>query len=224
MVGEHGGNDLIDHWAARWRTRHTRHHAGNLPAPSRFLQTRAEDVASSQRERLAQSHRRSNAVKPAAHLSAVRGEPPNDGRRCIGLVWQGQFAGRTTRWQSAQSTAPDAAGWSKRRSHLGIAATRRTTTRHRKGDRLDGGHGGGTQMAALIDAPTSSSSASTPAPPISPPRWARTWVLLRQPATGAMASAGETRAWSPTMRLFRQDHARRWEPVLSQASSEALRA
>ena len=34
---------------------------------------------------------------------------------------------------------------------------------------------------------------------------------------------GDTCAWSPTMQLFRQDHARRWEPVLASVS-EALRA
>ena len=51
---------------------------------------------------------------------------------------------------------------------------------------------------------------------------ARTWVILRHAGDwryGTAAKDGERCPWSPTMRLFRQDASRRWEPVLDAVSA-----
>ena len=48
-------------------------------------------------------------------------------------------------------------------------------------------------------------------------------VACREAGDWRYGVSGETCAWSPTMQLFRQDRARRWEPVLASVS-EALRA
>ena len=78
-----------------------------------------------------------------------------------------------------------------------------------------------TRMAALIDALDIVISIDTGAAHLAAALGAKTWVLLREAGDWRYGVRGDTCAWSPTMRLFRQDRARRWEPVLA-GVSEAL--
>jgi hypothetical protein len=103
-VGQHEAM-TFDCWAALWSLPAALGITlANLPAPSRFLQTRAEDVAR-WRERLAAvAAEGQTRPSPAADSSAVRGEPVEPRALRIGLVWQGQFAGQDN--QMAERSIP----------------------------------------------------------------------------------------------------------------------
>lgn len=73
-----------------------------------------------------------------------------------------------------------------------------------------------TQMAALIDALDLVISIDTGAAHLAAALGAYTWVPLREAGDWRYGVSGAACAWSPTMRLFRQDRSRRWEPVLAQ--------
>ncbi len=190
----------FDRWAALWSLPSALGITlGNLPAPRRFLQTRAEDVA-----------------KWTSRLLAVDGGR----KKRIGIVWQGQFAGEDNQmadrslsprlmrqfveanpqhtWLSLQHGAPPLAA-----ANL-IDWTAETIEF--------------TQMAALIDALDIVISIDTGAAHLAAALGAQTWVLLRHAGDWRYGIEGDTCAWSPTMRLFRQDAARRWETVLTEVS------
>ena len=79
-----------------------------------------------------------------------------------------------------------------------------------------------TQMAALIDALDLVITIDTAAAHLAAALGAKTWVLLRHAGDWRYGISGDTCAWSPTMRLFRQDESRRWEPVF-ECVADALR-
>ncbi len=75
-----------------------------------------------------------------------------------------------------------------------------------------------TQMAALIDALDLVLTIDTGAAHLAAALGAKTWVMLRHAGDwryGTEAVNGNRCPWSPTMRLFRQDESRRWEPVFA---------
>jgi ADP-heptose:LPS heptosyltransferase len=76
-----------------------------------------------------------------------------------------------------------------------------------------------TQMAALIDALDLIITIDTGAAHLAAALGAKTWVLLREAGDWRYGVTGQTCAWSPTMRLFRQDKSRRWEPVFAQVAN-----
>jgi len=222
-VGEHEAMSF-DCWAALWSLPAALAITlANLPAPSRFLQTRAEDVTG-WRDRLA-------AVLPGARpesmsataASTVAGEPAEPRPLRIGLVWQGQFAGQDN--QMAERSVPP-------------RLIKRFVEAHPEHVWVSLQHGAPplgaanlidwtaetvefTRMAALIDALDIVISIDTGAAHLAAALGAKTWVLLREAGDWRYGVRCDTCAWSPTMRLFRQDRARRWEPVLA-GVSEAL--
>jgi ADP-heptose:LPS heptosyltransferase len=79
-----------------------------------------------------------------------------------------------------------------------------------------------TEMAALIDALDVVITIDTGAAHLAAALGANTWVLLREAGDwryGTEEKNGDTCAWSPTMRLFRQDASRRWEPVFAKIAN-----
>ncbi len=218
-IGEHESMQF-DYWAALWSLVPA---LGitleNLPAPKRFLQTRDADVKK-WRERLMD-------VVPWPSRDAMLGA---GARQVVGLVWQGQFAGKDDQmadrsipphlmskfvddisatlpitWISLQHGAPPLA------SKNVIDWTNDTVEF--------------TQMAALIDSLNLVISIDTGAAHLAAALGKNTWVLLREAGDwryGTPEANGDTCAWSPTMRLFRQDKSRRWEPVFAQIA-DALR-
>lgn len=208
-VGDHEAL-TFDYWTPLWSlTSALNITLENLPTPERFLHAAAADVARWQ-TRLAQVTA-SNAGKPLR----------------IGLVWQGQMAGADNQmaersipprlvkrfveshpehvWVSLQHGAPPLGA-----SNL-IDWTSETVEF--------------TQMAALIDALDIVLTIDTGAAHLAAALGAKTWVMLRHAGDwryGTEAANGEHCPWSPTMRLFRQDQSRRWEPVFEQVA-DALR-
>ncbi len=248
IIGEHEALQF-DYWVALWSLAPA---LGitmeNLPAPRRFLQTREADVAK-WRARLAAivpSPSRgglgrgwgSAASEIARHSTETHLTPslPLEGGAAdraitIGLVWQGQFAGTDDQmadrsipprlmskfiddmsvehpeiiWVSLQHGAPPLA-------NKNVIDWTNDTVEF-------------TQMAALIDALDVVITIDTGAAHLAAALGANTWVLLREAGDwryGTQEINGDTCAWSPTMRLFRQDKSRRWEPVFGQIAN-ALR-
>ncbi len=211
-VGAHEGL-TFDFWAALWSLPAAlRTTLDNLPAPAKFLATREVDVASWQR-RLAEATDRATPAEEQ-QPRALR----------IGLVWQGQFAGLDN--QMAERSIPP------RMMSRFVAAFRECTW-------VSLQHGAPplaatnvidwtaevaefTQMAALIDALDLVITIDTGAAHLAAALGAETWVLLRQAGDWRYGISGENCVWSPTMRLFRQDESRRWEPVFEHVA-DALR-
>lgn len=208
-VGEHEAM-TFDWWAALWSLPAA---LGvtlvNLPAPVRFLQTHEQDVAR-WRERLT-NHPHRNPLPLAGEGVKL----------CIGLVWQGQMAGQDN--QMAERSVPP---------HL----MKRFVEAHPEHVWVSLQHGAPplraanlidwtaetgefTKMAALIDALDLVISIDTGAAHLAAALGVKTWVLLREAGDWRYGVSGDTCAWSPTMRLFRQDRARRWEPVLAAVDS-----
>jgi Tfp pilus assembly protein PilF len=221
-VIEVGAHEAIafDFWTPLWSvTSSLNVTLENLPAPKRFLQTRTTDVAK-WRERLME-------VVPARSRDAML---VSGARRVIGVVWQGQFAGKDDQmadrsisprlmskfidqmsatlpitWISLQHGAPpleskNVLDWASETVEF-------------------------TQMAALIDSLDLIITIDTGAAHLAAALGAKTWVMLRHAGDwryGTDEINGDSCAWSPTMRLFRQDESRRWEPVFAQLA-EALR-
>jgi tetratricopeptide (TPR) repeat protein len=211
-IGEHESM-RFDYWSPLWSvTSALGITLNHLPAPKRFLQTRGEDVTK-WRERL------------AATPSALDERLKTSLR--IGLVWQGQFAGRDDQmadrsipprlikrfvetnpehtWISLQHGAPP----------LGAANVIDWTNETVEF----------TQMAALIDALDLVLTIDTGAAHLAAALGAETWVMLRHAGDwryGTEANNGERCPWSPTMRLFRQSESRRWEPLFAKVA-RALR-
>ena len=75
-----------------------------------------------------------------------------------------------------------------------------------------------TQMAALIDTLDLVITIDTGAAHLAAALGATTWVMLRHAGDWRYGITGDTCAWSPTMRLFRQDESRRWEPVFQKVT------
>jgi len=244
-VGAHEAM-TFDFWAALWSLPAALGITlANLPAPARFLQTRPEDVAR-WRDKLdavagghePQSRSKVNTARTPHSVGgdpwpssgavgrldaaltphSVRGELVEPRALRIGLVWQGQFAGQDNQmadrsipprlmrqfveahpehlWVSLQHGAPALGA-----AHL-IDWTAETVEF--------------TQMAALIDALDLVISIDTGAAHLAAALGAYTWVPLREAGDWRYGVSGAACAWSPTMRLFRQDRSRRWEPVLAQ--------
>ena len=231
-LGEHEAM-AFDCWAALWSLPSA---LGvtleNLPAPKRFLQARESDVAS-WRSRF----NAAPAVPPlpggeglgegvgaqSKHLgnTHILAATPTEGRRRIGLVWQGQFAGADN--QMADRSIPP-------------RLMRRFVESHPEITWVSLQHGAPsltaanvidwtaitiefTQMAALIDTLDLVISIDTGAAHLAAALGAKTWVLLRFAGDWRYGITGDTCAWSPTMRLFRQDESRRWETVLAQVTT-----
>jgi tetratricopeptide (TPR) repeat protein len=202
----------FDYWAALWSLPSA---LGitleNLPAPTRFLATRESDVEK-WRVRIDQLSARGEPVEPRAR------------RPHVGIVWQGQMAGQDN--QMADRSIPP-------------RLMRRFVEAHPEVTWVSLQHGAAplgpsnvidwtaetvefTQMAALIDALDLVITIDTGAAHLAAALGAKTWVLLREAGDWRYGITGETCAWSPTMRLFRQDKSRRWEPVFAQIAN-ALR-
>ena len=210
-IGDHEAISF-DYWAALWSLPSA---LGitlqNVPAPKRFLQTRESDVAT---------------WKTRLDEISVRGEPvePPARRLRIGIVWQGQLAGQDN--QMAERSIPPRLMRQFVEAHpeftwvslqhgavpLGAANVIDLTA-----DTVEF-----TQMAALIDALDLVISIDTGAAHLAAALGAKTWVLLREAGDWRYGITGDTCAWSPTMRLFRQDRSRRWEPLFAQVAN-ALR-
>jgi Flp pilus assembly protein TadD len=245
-VGEHESMSF-DYWSPLWSvTSALGITLENLPAPKRFLQTREEDVAK-WRERLAEAtvfpsplvgeglgERETVASSPTPVLLDQPplppfGHPPPPGGRGtlrIGLVWQGQFAGQDN--QMADRSIPPRLVKRFVEAHPqytwvslqhGAAQLAATNLIDWTNDTVEF-----TQMAALIDALDLVITIDTGAAHLAAALGAETWVMLRHAGDwryGTEAKNGDQCPWSPTMRLFRQDVARRWEPVFARVS-EAL--
>jgi tetratricopeptide (TPR) repeat protein len=242
-LGEHDAM-AFDCWAALWSLPAA---LGitleNLPAPQRFLRASDVDVARWKSRFNAGpvllplpggegwgegDGARSKLGENAITLSPNPSPPGGGGqavgsvrRKRIGLVWQGQFAGLDNQmadrsiparlmsafvashpeitWVSLQHGAPPLAA----KSVIDWTA-----------DTVEF-----TQMAALIDSLDLVISIDTGAAHLAAALGAKTWVLLRFSGDWRYGITGDTCAWSPTMRLFRQDESRRWEPVLAQVAN-----
>ena len=210
-IGEHEALAL-DYWAALWSLPPALEITlANLPAPTRFFESRASQVAA-WRQRL--------DALPAPRALA---EPQARALR-VGIVWQGQFAGQDN--QMADRSIPQ-------------RLMRRFVEAHPDISWISLQHGAPplgasnvidwtadtvefTQMAALIDALDLVISIDTGAAHLAAALGAKTWVMLRHAGDWRYGVTGDTCAWSPTMRLFRQDESRRWEPVFEQIAT-ALR-
>jgi tetratricopeptide (TPR) repeat protein len=245
-IGEHETMQF-DYWAALWSLVPALGISlENLPAPKRFLQTRESDVAK-WRERLThESLARARArVADRTGEGVVVDAATSDSRSTltpaplpqageglkIGIVWQGQFAGKDDQmadrsiaprlmskfiaelsaqhpeiiWVSLQHGAPPLA-------NKNIIDWTNDTVEF-------------TQMAALIDTIDVVITIDTGAAHLAAALGASTWVFLREAGDwryGTQEINGDTCAWSPTMRLFRQDKSRRWESVFTQIA-DALR-
>jgi len=209
-VGEHE-TMAFDFWAALWSLPSALGITlANLPAPARFFETQASEVSAWDRRLDEVSLRRAGIEEKT--------------RSRVGIVWQGQLAGQDNQmadrsipprlmrrfveahpeimWVSLQHSAPP----------LGAANLIDWTA-----DTIEF-----TQMAALIDALDLVITIDTGAAHLAAALGAKTWVLLRHAGDWRYGITGENCVWSPTMRLFRQDESRRWEPVFKQIS-EALR-
>ena len=204
-VGEHE-QAAFDYWAALWSLPAA---LGitleNLPAPTRFIATRDQDVAE-WRQRL-------------AALEGGNGDRPR-----IGIVWQGRFAGQDNQ-MAERSIAPELM------RHFVEATPEFTWVSLQHGAVTLGAANlidwtadtvEFTQMAALIDALDLVITTDTAAAHLAAALGAKTWVLLRHAGDWRYGITGDTCAWSPTMRLFRQDESRRWEPVFERVA-DALR-
>jgi tetratricopeptide (TPR) repeat protein len=194
-VGQHEAT-VFDYWTPLWSvTSSLGITLENLPAPKRFLQTRDDDVAQ-WKLRLAQL--------PSKTLK-------------IGIVWQGQFAGKDDQ-MAERSIAP--------------RLIKRFVESHSEYTWISLQHGAAplaanniidwtnetiefTQMAALIDALDIVISIDTGAAHLAAALGAETWVMLRHAGDWRYGISGDDCAWSPTMKLFRQDESRRWEPVFA---------
>jgi tetratricopeptide (TPR) repeat protein len=213
VIGEHEAL-RFDYWVALWSLAPA---LGvtleNLPAPKRFLRTLETDVAK-WRERLANE----SLSRTGARLK-------------IGIVWQGQFAG--TDDQMADRSIPPRSmskfidAMSEKHPEIiwvslqhGAPPLTNKSVIDWTADTVEF-----TEMAALIDALDVVITIDTGAAHLAAALGANTWVLLREAGDwryGTEEQNGNTCAWSPTMRLFRQDASRRWEPVFAQVA-DALR-
>ncbi len=202
----------FDYWAALWSLPPAFGTTlANLPALVRFFETQASDGSAWQR-RLDDLSVRNKPALPQA--PALR----------VGIVWQGQLAGQDN--QMADRSIPP-------------RLMRRFVEAHPEINWISLQHGAPslgasnlidwtadtvefTQMAALIDALDLVISIDTGAAHLAAALGAKTWVMLRHAGDWRYGITGDGCAWSPTMRLFRQDESRRWEPVFEQIA-DALR-
>ena len=236
-IGEHETMPF-DYWAALWSLPSA---LGitleNLPAPERYLRTRESDVAAWEERYYSQQFppsslegegplaRRSNGNLPPSPSPPTPLPPGERGSaKRVGIVWQGQLAGQDN--QMANRSIPARLIGRFVASHPDITWVSLQHGAHPlnaanvidwTADTVEF-----TQMAALIDTLDLVISIDTGAAHLAAALGARTWVLLRHAGDWRYGITGDSCAWSPTMRLFRQDPSRRWEPVLAQLS-DALR-
>ena len=187
----------------------------NLPAPERFLRTRESDVMRWEARFATVAHH------PHVNPLPLAGE---GAQKRVGIVWQGQLAGQDN--QMADRSIPPRLMRRLVDSHPditwvslqhGAPPLNATNVIDWTAETIDF-----TQMAALIDTLDIVISIDTGAAHLAAALRARTWVCLRHAGDWRYGVTGDRCAWSPTMRLFRQDPSRRWEPVLAQISN-ALR-
>ncbi len=245
-LGEHEAM-RFDYWAALWSLPSALGITlENLPAPTRYLRTRESDVAAWQVRFDSQQSAPSLLEEEGrgegeAAITSIVGVPPSPSpptprpspgqallppgergaRKRVGLVWHGQLAGQDNQmadrsiparlmsrfvashpeitWVSLQHGAPPLAA----KNVIDWTA-----------DTVEF-----TQMAALIDTLDVVISIDTGAAHLAAALGAKTWVLLRHAGDWRYGITGDTCAWSPTMRLFRQDESRRWEPVLAHVAN-----
>ena len=183
-LGEHEVMPF-DCWAALWSLPSALGITlANLPAPERFLRTCEGDVA------------------------AWRARFANEAsRKRVGIVWQGQMAGEDNQMADRSIPArlmsrlvqshPDITWVSLQHGAPGLSAS---NVLNWTADTIEF-----TQMAALIDTLDLVISIDTGAAHLAAALGAKTWVLLRHAGDWRYGITGEVYAWSPTMRLFRQD-------------------
>ncbi len=233
-LGEHEAL-TFDCWAALWSLPSA---LGitleNLPAPERFLRTQLEDVgkweARLTNEALSRKRVRVRSLDQTELGNATNHPHPNplpltgEGVKRIGIVWQGQFAGQDN--QMADRSIPPRLMRRFVEAHPefiwvslqhGAAPLNALNVIDWTADTIEF-----TQMAALIDALDLVITIDTGVAHLAAALGAKAWVLLREAGDWRYGITGETCAWSPTMRLFRQDESRRWEPVFAQVAN-ALR-
>jgi hypothetical protein len=206
-LGEHEAMQF-DCWAALWSLPSALSITlENLPAPDRFLRTSESDVPT-WRTRLNQLPVRGERVEP-------HGRRPR-----IGIVWQGQLAGQDN--QMADRSIPPRLMSRFVESHPdftwvslqhGAPPLNAANVIDWTADTIEF-----TQMAALIDTLDLVISIDTGAAHLAAALGAKTWVLLRHAGDWRYGISGDACAWSPTMRLFRQDESRRWEPLFAQVA------
>lgn len=208
-VGDHEG-DRFDYWTPLWSlTSALGITLENLPTPKRFLQTHEAHVLVWRRrlEALLADH----APLPSNSPRALR----------IGIVWQGQFAGKDDQ-MAERSIAPRlmAQFVASNPQHVWVSLQHGAPPLVAKNiENWSGDTVEFTQMAALIDALDIVLSIDTGAAHLAAALGAETWVLLRHAGDwryGTEANNGERCPWSPTMRLFRQDASRQWSGVFAQ--------
>lgn len=220
-LGEHE-TLRFDYWAALWSLPSA---LGitleNLPAPARFLRTRESDVAAWEARFGSPRFAPSPLAGDATRVSPTGAGGEGAVKRRVGIVWQGQLAGQDN--QMADRSIPPRLMSRFVASHPAITWVSLQHGAHAlsaanvidwTADTVDF-----TQMAALIDTLDLVISIDTGAAHLAAALGAKTWVLLRHAGDWRYGITGETCAWSPTMRLFRQDESRRWEPVLAQVAS-----
>jgi Glycosyltransferase family 9 (heptosyltransferase) len=212
-LGEHDAMPF-DCWAALWSLPSA---LGitleNLPAPERYLQTRESDVAAWERK--------FELLRSAPSPLAGEGWGEGLAKRRVGIVWQGQLAGQDN--QMADRSIPPGLMSRFVESHPeitwvslqhGAPPLNAANVIDWTADTVEF-----TQMAALIDTLDLVISIDTGAVHLAAASGAKTWVLLRHAGDWRYGITGDTCAWSPTMRLFRQDESRRWEPVFAQVAN-----
>jgi Glycosyltransferase family 9 (heptosyltransferase) len=220
----------------------------NLPAPKRFLQTLEADVVK-WRDRLAsvvspaltvptgqRGSTMSESNSPPIKAHALPNAPIEEeethaasAKLNIGLVWQGQFAGTDN--QMADRSIPPrlvsrfVAEMTEKFPQITWVSLQHGAPPLVNANVIDwtGGTVEFTQMAELIDSLDLVICIDTGAAHLAAALGAKTWVLLREAGDWRYGINGDTCAWSPTMRLFRQDTSRRWQPVFAHVA-EALRA
>jgi tetratricopeptide (TPR) repeat protein len=177
-------------------------------------------------------HRAASALTPRVeHEASSALLPPVAEALKVGLVWQGQFAGQdnqmaersipprlTSKFIDAMSALYPKIVWVSLQHGAPPLANKNVIDW--TNDTIEF-----TQMAALIDALDLVIAIDTGAAHLAAALGANTWVLLREAGDwryGTEEKNGNTCAWSPTMRLFRQDASRRWESVFTQLA-DALR-
>ena len=173
---------------------------------------------------------RVDSVEAAQIETATRHPHPNplplagEGAKRVGIVWQGQLAGVDNQMADRSipprlinrfvESHPDITWVSLQHGAPPLDASNMIDW---TADTVEF-----TQMAALIDTLDLVISIDTGAAHLAAALGANTWVLLRRAGDWRYGITGDTCAWSPTMRLFRQDESRRWEPVFAQVAN-ALR-
>ena len=185
----------------------------NLPAPERYLSTRESDVAVREKK--------FELLRSAPSPLAGEGWGEGAAKRRIGIVWQGQLAGQDNQMADRSIPARLMSRFVESHPEITWVSLQHGAAPLNAANVIDwtAETVGFTQMAALTDTLDLVISIDTSAAHLAAALGAKTWVLLRRAGDWRYGITGDTCAWSPTMRLFRQDESRRWETVLAQVAN-----